>query len=117
MTTSLTVYRTGRFNVALPAVKGKCGHREKKDFLYEVWFTAGENALDERGFIVDNADIHKYFEVTYGAPTVSVFASCERMGLKAVADLSYGYPVAEKIVVRIWGLEGITYVETKWEAE
>lgn len=112
----LTVYRTGHFDVALPEVEGKCGVFGKSKFRYDAWFTAGAGDLDARGFIVDNADLNRYFQQTYGVGSAASFTSCELMGLKAIADFRAAWPMARKIVVRVWGMEEITYVETQWEA-
>jgi hypothetical protein len=111
--TAMTVYRNGTFEVAAPEVEGKCGVFGKKAFRFEAWFTATGDDLDARGFIVDNADLFRYFRDTYAAGTP--FTSCERMCLKALEDWQAQWSYATKITARVWGLEEVTYVEATWE--
>jgi hypothetical protein len=114
MTATMTVYRNGTFEVAAPEVEGKCGVYGKTSFRFEAWFTAGLDDLDERGFIVDNADLYRYFRDRYvGDPDYS-FVSCERMCLRALDDWREIWPTARAIKVRVWGLEDVTYVELDW---
>ena len=115
MTSSMTVYRNGTFEVAAPEVEGKCGVFGKTAFRFEGWFTATSDDLDERGFIVDNADLFRYFRDLYSDPSSITFTSCERMCLRALDDWQEQWPYAQKIVARIWGLEDVTYVEATWE--
>jgi hypothetical protein len=83
----VTVYRTGTFSVAAPEVEGKCGVFGKTEFKYDAWFTAGEDDLDDRGFIVDNADLHRYFLKKYSThESCGSFVSCEVMVLTAIKD-------------------------------
>ena len=112
--TTMTVYRNGTFEVAAEEIEGKCGVFGKKSFRFEAWFTATSDDLDERGFIVDNADLFRYFRNTYADDGVR-FTSCERMCLKALADWQELWPMAVKITARVWGLEDVTYVEATWE--
>jgi hypothetical protein len=110
----MTVFRTGTFSVAAPEVEGKCGVFGKSAFRYDVWFTATAADLDARGFIVDNADLHRYFQRKYGEEGTP-FVSCEVMGIKAIADFREAWPSAREIKVRVWGMEDVTYVESKWK--
>lgn len=112
----MTVYRTGTFSVAAPEAEGKCGVFGKTEFRYDVWFTATAEDLDARGFIIDNADLHRYFQELYG-PGQMPFVSCEKMGLRAISDYRRHWPTARAITVRIWGKEDITYVESRWTRE
>ena len=117
LVTEVTVYRNGSFDVAAPEVEGKCGVFGKTAFRFEAWFTATEKDLDERGFIVDNADLFRYFRDTYGGGVdcaCSPFVSCELMVLRAVNDWRARWPSARKVVARVWGLEDVTYVEASW---
>lgn len=115
MSAEVTVYRKGTFYVAFPEVEGKCGVFGKTEFHYEAWVTATEGDLDGRGFIVDNADINRYFANTYGlCEPGAEFVSCERMCLRTIRDWQSLWPFAIKVVVRVWGLEDITYVESRW---
>lgn len=110
----VTVYRTGTFTVAAPEVEGKCGVFGKQEFKYEAWFTATENDLDSRGFVVDNADLNRYFLQTYSLAD-GKFVSCERMCLTAMRDWRTRWQgMATEIVVRVWGMTDVTYVETRW---
>jgi hypothetical protein len=114
--TQLTVYRNGTFSVSAPEVEGKCGVFGKTEFRFDAWFTAGEDDLDCRGFIVDNADLYRYFMKLYsveGSP--EKFVSCELMVLRAVRDWRERWPMARAIMVRVWGKEEVTYVEARWE--
>ena len=111
----MTVYRNGTFEVAAPEIEGKCGVFGKAAFRFEAWFTATSEDLDERGFIVDNADLFRYFRNVYGDPSGIQFTSCERMCLKALDDWRRMWPYATKITARVWGLEDVTYVEATWE--
>jgi hypothetical protein len=113
---SMTVYRNGTFEVAAPEVEGKCGVEGKTRFRFEAWFTATSEDLDARGFIVDNADLFRYFRDTYTNPGTG-FVSCERMCLRSLDAWRKLWPYATKITARIWGLEDVTYVEATWEAE
>ena len=110
----VTVYRTGTFAVAAPEVEGKCGVFGKTEFRYDAWFTAGEDDLDARGFIVDNADLHRYFAKKYGNAKTCWFVSCEIMSIQAIKDFREAWPMAREIIVRVWGKEEITYVEARW---
>jgi hypothetical protein len=110
----MTVYRNGTFEVAAPEVEGKCGVEGKTRFRFEAWFTATSADLDERGFIVDNADLFRYFRDRYAQPDTG-FVSCERMCLRALEDWQQLWPYATKITARVWGLEDVTYVEATWE--
>jgi hypothetical protein len=113
---AVTVYRNGTFSVSAPEVEGKCGVFGKTEFRFDAWFTAGEDDLDCRGFIVDNADLYRYFMKLYsveGSP--EKFVSCELMVLRAVRDWRERWPMARAIMVRVWGKEEVTYVEARWE--
>lgn len=111
----MTVYRNGTFEVAADEIEGKCGVFGKKSFRFEAWFTATSEDLDDRGFIVDNADLYRYFRDHYGDTSKCEFTSCERMCLLALADWRKMWPYATKITARIWGMEDVTYVEATWE--
>lgn len=112
----MTVYRNGTFEVAAPEVEGKCGVFGKTQFRFEAWFTASANDLDGRGFIVDNADLFRYFRDRYEAGADPyTFVSCERMCLRALDDWRELWPNARRIKVRVWGLEDVTYVELEWK--
>jgi hypothetical protein len=111
----MTVYRTGHFEVAAPEVEGKCGVFGKTKFRFDAWFTADAGDLDARGFIVDNADLFRYFRDKYSADPDYTFVSCEKMCLRALDDWREMWPTARRIKVRVWGLEEVTYVELVWE--
>lgn len=114
----VTVYRTGTFTVAAPEVEGKCGVFGKTEFRYDVWFTAGQDDLDDQGFIIDNAVLHRYFLKKYGiAEVCGAFVSCEIMVLDAIKDFRMRWPMARAIIARVWGKEEVTYVEAHWRGE
>jgi hypothetical protein len=115
---AVTVFRTGTFTVAAPEVEGKCGVFGKTEFKYDAWFTAGEDDLDDRGFIVDNADLHRYFLKKYSTrESCGSFVSCEVMVLTAIKDFRARWPMARSIQVRVWGKEEVTYVEANWKRD
>lgn len=111
--TTLTVYRNGTFEVAAPEIEGKCGAEGKKLFKFEAWVTATPADLDARGFIVDNADLARWFRNVFGPP--GEFVSCERICTQTIDAWQAMWPFATAIKVRVWGLEDVTYVEASWE--
>lgn len=114
----MVVMRNGTVTVNAEEIEGKCGNRGLNQFFYEAWLTASDSDLDSRGFIVDNAEVDSYFRRVYTKlDTGRPFVSCELMGQRFVRDFISYYPSLTKIVVRIWGMKDITYVETAWESK
>ena len=84
--TSLSLHRTGSFNVNRDAEDStQCGFaRGNRTCWFDVTIRS-MNQLDENGFLIDNNEVQHYFDRTYAG--VTSFKSCETIALRAVNDL------------------------------
>jgi len=112
------INRTGTFTVPIREGSPHCGILEGKNtFKYEVSCSVSIVALDEQGFVMDNADIQTYFDRAFREP---LGISCERVALKAAKDiyamLGERSQFCEGVSVKIWGRTD-SYIEFKWTKE
>jgi hypothetical protein len=86
-TIPITLRRTGIFTVADECEdSAQCGRvRGQRKLDYEVEIVSHSGALDDRGFVMENGDIQRYFDATYG--NIRKFDSCELIATRAVLDL------------------------------
>ena len=85
MDLALTIERTGTFAVHWSGSNAsQCGIAGTRVLHYTVRIGCGEQHLNPHGFIIDNNDIHAYFDRTYQG--VRDFESCERIAAKACKD-------------------------------
>ncbi len=86
-TIPITLRRTGIFTVADECDdSNQCGmKRGQRKLDYEVEIITHSGALDDRGFVMENGDIQRYFDKTYG--NIRKFDSCEWIAVRAVLDL------------------------------
>lgn len=70
-------------------------------YRYVCEIDTDESNLDDRGFIIDNNDVHEYFEKRYRVPRQA--KSCELMAMEAVKKLRGLMPNAQRIAVTIYG--------------
>lgn len=116
-----TLERWGEFEVAIQPDTPHCGPDGQilRTFGFYVTVRAGDDALDEHGFLVDNLTLSAYFEKTYGDPAHPVNHSCEQISKAAAFGIRGLIPklsACEEIRVRIKPFEGaaVTYI---WVAE
>lgn len=75
--------RRGEFIVNFTTTKNQCGSGGQKLYRYVCEIEVGE-ALDDRGFILDNYRVQGYFDREYSTPQPA--RSCERIADIAVGD-------------------------------
>jgi hypothetical protein len=86
MVTSLKLTRSGAFHPLPQRDWSQCGQRGIRELLYRVVITARSDQLNERGFIIDNMRVAKYWDTRY--QTVAELPSCERIALAACEDIA-----------------------------
>lgn len=78
---TLTLRRTGSVVVGAKLYRAQCGYHGERLLTYDV--TVKGREIDcPRGWLLDNNDIPRYFEETYG--NVREFKSCEEVASRAV---------------------------------
>jgi len=79
----LTLRRSGSVVVGARLIRAQCGYHGERLLTYDV--TVSGREIDcPRGWLLDNNDIPRYFEETYG--DVREFKSCEAVASRAVDD-------------------------------
>lgn len=86
MLLGITINREGQFSVRFThSNENQCGVAGTQVLNYKVKIVGDSEHLNDRGFIVDNDDIHGYFTRTYDR--VRDFKSCEHIAIEACKDL------------------------------
>jgi hypothetical protein len=98
----------GEFDVYVVG-ENHCGpnHESPKSFNYEVEVRYPLDALDERGFLLDNLSFQEYFEALH-----QTSYSCELLATHAACtfwDMAEGR--CEQVRVCIWGIREVAKVE------
>lgn len=108
--------RWGSFTCAIQPGTPHCGPDEQllREFRYVVTCKAGDDALDNHGFLIDNMTISAYFEQKYGNPNDPVTMSCEMLAKESAFGIRGLIPKisdCEEIDVEIFPFEGasVTY--------
>lgn len=121
---NLCLKRKGNFLADWQSTKGMCGTpRFDTDtyvqYNYECIIEADHSELDSNGFLIDQLEVNKYFEVKY--KTRKKAQSCERIAIEAVkeiADLLYanGHRKVNRIAVTVapTGVE-LASMTCEWE--
>lgn len=106
----IIIYKTGYFESA-HLLKGhpKCGKNHGHSFKYEIWI-ADKNVKGKWGFILDFAEIKKYFN-QFDHSDKTIMISSEEMVINANSYFKKLCPDA-KIKVRIWETVN-SYAETE----
>lgn len=85
---TITINREGSFEVnCVGDDSTQCGVRGRtRKLFYKVKIVGREDCLTPEGFIIDNNEIHQYFEDAYTHCDVDPFPSCETMACRAVRE-------------------------------
>lgn len=115
-TPAIVLTRQGKFmapNLVESHSPTRCGRPGIYEFKYAVQLRCPSDKLDDKGFVIDNVAIQRYFDERYGAE--HRFVSCERMAAEAVQYFRHILPHLTGVVVRIYGTPG-AYIQIVWEA-
>ena len=86
----IEITRSGKFRaLRMQDNSHKCGAMRSKAYEYAVKIEALDVHLTPEGFLINNENIHLYFQVNFGELTTRNWdaMSCENMARKAAKDL------------------------------
>lgn len=108
----LKVSRKGEFNVFCTG-DNHCGiQKGYVTFPYECWVTVSNDALDEQGFVIDNAIFEEFFQ-NIGTTRLSCEQLCLEGGrflFSKMKESGREHKIVE-ICVRIWGIPDLAAAE------
>jgi len=112
----LTMKRKGKFTVGTCEDDStQCGFAGTRTLSYGVLIEGSPEYLTPEGFLIDNFAIQRYFDTTYAQ--VKKFLSCERIAMKAVADIRRMVGKGCKAVEVTVDGTGVAGLSASWRAD
>jgi hypothetical protein len=112
----LFMKRVGKFTVGqCQDDTTQCGFKGTRTLDYRVVIEGSPEHLTPEGFLIDNFAIQRYFDDTY--KVVTHFLSCERIALKAVADIRRMVGTGCKAVEVTVDGTGVAGLTAGWRAD